>query len=243
MIRLYHLYPDLMDLYGDYANLLILSRALARAGFENEIVKRSLIDRFDLSDAGFVYIGSGRESRQKRAMAHLLKNRETFAAAFERGVPILLTGNAMEMIGKSVTDREGEKHEGLALASFETYEGDKRLVSDEIVSLGDEKLVGFVNKASEIRNVDSPLFRVEFGLGNAGEEKSEGYTAKNLFATHLIGPILVKNPAFLARMVRLAAGGKPVDAGAIRDKYADEAYAITLAELSKRAETESKSNI
>ena len=242
MIRLYHLYPDLMDLYGDYANLLILSRALSRAGYENEIVKRSLIDRFDLSDAGFIYIGSGRESSQKRAMEHLLRNRGEFLGAYERGVPILLTGNAMEMIGKSVTDRKGERHEGLGIASFETAEGDKRLVSDEIVSRNGKKLVGFINKASEIKGVDRPLFRVEFGLGNAGEEKEEGYQAKSLFATHLIGPILVKNPAFLLEMTALAAKGS-VDAERIRDRYAEEAFQITLEELSKRAETETKSNI
>ena len=242
MIRLYHLYPDLMDLYGDYANLLILSRALSRAGYENEIVKRSLIDRFDLSDAGFVYIGSGRESSQKRAMEHLCRNRETFLDAFRRGVPILLTGNAMEMIGKSVTGKDGVRREGLGLASFETDEGEKRLVSDEIVTRNGEKLVGFINKASEIKGVDRPLFHVEFGLGNAGEEKEEGYTEKNLVATHLIGPVLVKNPAFLLEMTSLAAKA-PVDAGKIRDRYADEAFRITLEELSKRAETETKSNI
>lgn len=242
MIRLYHLYPDLMDLYGDYANLLMLSRALTRAGYENEIVKRSLIDRFDLADAGFVYIGSGRESRQKRAMAHLLRNKETFRDAVRRGVPVLLTGNAMEMIGKSVTDKDGVRHEGLGLASFESVEGTKRLVSDEIVRWGEEKLVGFINKSSEIRGVEKPLFHVEFGLGNAGEEKEEGYAEGNLFATHLIGPILVKNPAFLLKMTSLAAKAE-IKADAIRDKYADEAFAITLSELSRRAETETKSNI
>ena len=242
MIRLYHLYPDLMDLYGDYANLLILSRALSRAGFENEIVKRSLIDRFDLADAGFLYIGSGRESSQKRAMEHLLRNREEFLRAYERGVPVLLTGNAMEMIGKSVTDKNGVRHEGLGLASFEAVEGEKRLVSDEIVSRNGKKLVGFINKSSEITGIGKPLFHVEFGLGNAGEDKEEGYTDKYLFATHLIGPILVKNPEFLLEMASLAAK-TPVDSEKVRDRYADEAFAITLSELSKRAETETKSNI
>ena len=242
MIRLYHLYPDLMDLYGDYANLLILSRALTRAGFENEIVKRSLIDRFDLSDAGFIYIGSGRESSQKRAMEHLLRNREEFRDAFLRDVPILLTGNAMEMIGKSVTDKNGIKHEGLGIASFEAVEGEKRLVSDEIVTRGKEKLVGFINKSSEISGVEKPLFHVEFGLGNAGEEKEEGYTERNLFATHLIGPVLVKNPSFLLEMTSLAAK-EEVGMDAIRDRYADEAFRITLEELSKRAAVETKSNI
>ena len=41
--------------------------------------------------------------------------------------------------------------------------------------------------------------------------------------------------------VHRIASKRPIDA--IRDKYADEAFAITLSELSRRAETETKSNI
>lgn len=229
-----------MDLYGDYANLRMLSLTLKTAGYESRILTRSLEDELDLSDADFIYIGSGKESAAKRALAHLLSQKAAFIEAFQRGTPILLTGNAMELIGRQIVSKDGTIYEGLGLAPFKTKEGNARLVSDEIVSWEGHQLVGFINKASQITGVDRPLFRVDFGLGNSEGDRSEGWTENNLFATHLIGPILVKNPAFLLKMASLAAGGALLDPDQIINPLAAEAYRNSLTELLKRAKSEGK---
>jgi len=240
-LKCFHLYADRMDLYGEYANLKMLSRTLEKAGYTVRIEKRSLVDVLDFTSADMIYIGSGTEAKAKTVLAHLMKYKDAFLSAYAAGTPILLTGNAMEFVGKSITDSSGKVYEALGLAPFETREGDKRLVYDQIMTLNGEKLVGFINKSSRILGNTSPLFSVNFGLGDDDESKGEGWHGQNLFATHLIGPMLVKNPAFLyefASLILTHAGFPAPDKNAIRDEMAETAHKITLEELEKRAANE-----
>jgi len=240
-IRLFHLYSDRMDLYGEYANIKMLTRAIEKAGYPVKIEKRGIVDVLDFSSADMIYIGSGTEAKAKTGLAHLVKNKSAFLSAYKAGTPILLTGNAMEFAGRSVTDAAGKTYEALGLAPFLTKEGDKRLVNDEIVTLKGEKLVGFINKSSQITGNDRPLFEVSFGLGDADGSKGEGWHGENLFATHLIGPLLVKNPGFLydfASLVLTHAGFPAPDKALMRDEMAETARNITLEELEKRAANE-----
>ena len=70
-IRLLHIFPDLMNLYGDYANLAVLSRALAQMGAAAEIVKVSPGEEIPLSGAALAYIGPGTERRLEYALGWL----------------------------------------------------------------------------------------------------------------------------------------------------------------------------
>lgn len=240
-LTIMHLYPEGMSLYGEYANVLVLRRHLERAGVTVEVRGVGLDDAPDFSGVGFVYLGAGTERGQKWALSALLPHADGLRALLAAGVPALFTGNAMEMIGASVTDREGKVWRGLALADFTTVETDRRAPEDVIAhsTLWEEPVVGFMNKCSHTAGITTPLFdRLTLGEGNEGEGGSEGYVSENLFATHLTGPVLVKNPAFLRLTLEriFAHQGWPVPEGGFPAlPHEEEAYQITLQELSKRA--------
>ena len=235
-LNILHLYPSLMGLYGEYANLTLLREKLELLGVTVHLKAAAPEEAPDFENADFIYMGAGTEHSQKAALTALLPHREELKGALDRGAVVLFTGNAMETLGASVTDAAGKTWEGLSLAGFATTETDGRAPGDVIAlpSLWEAPAVGFMNKCSLTTGVDSPLFpSLSLGFGNEKEQGSEGYVSGNLFATHLTGPVLVKNPDFLDFLVRRIFESK---GWACPDRLPDipcqrEAYEVTLKEL------------
>lgn len=235
-LNILHLYPGLMGLYGEYANLTLLKEKLELLGVMVHLKTAEPEEAPDFAAADFIYMGAGTERSQKAALAALLPHRGELKGALDRGAVALFTGNAMETLGASVTDAAGKTWEGLGLAGFTTTETDRRTPGDVIAlpTLWESPVVGFMNKCSLTTGVDSPLFPSLFlGFGNEKEQGSEGYVSGNLFATHLTGPVLVKNPDFLDLLVCRIFESK---GWTCPDRFPDipyqrEAYEVTLKEL------------
>ena len=235
-----HLYPDSMSLYGEYANIAVLRRHLEAMGVEAAVRDFTCEDPPDFSDADFIYMGAGTERRQKSVLIAAPRCAPALKAAAEKGAVILFTGNAMETLGASVTDASGKVWPGYGLADFTTVETDRRDPGDVIAhtSLWDSPVVGFMNKCSVTRGVETPLFdRLSLGLGNQVEHGPEGYASGNVLGTHITGPVLVKNPDFTGFLIRRLFEAKGWAAPeALPDlPYEREAYEVTLKELSARA--------
>lgn len=238
-LTILHLCPDLMNLYGEYANVSILRRHLEALGAAVTVSAATLGERPDFSGADLIYLGAGTERRQKLALQFLTPYAAGLKAAADRGAAVLFTGNAMELLGASVTDAAGKVWQGLGLADFATVETEKRSPGDVVAApvLWDAPAVGFMNKCSVTHGVSTPLFsQLPLGFGNDAAHGPEGYTAGNLFATHLTGPVLVKNPAFLDLLLRrlFAYKGWDCPESLPRLPHEQEAYAAALAELQKR---------
>ena len=239
-LTMLHLYPDCMSLYGEYANLAVLCRHLKAAGVSATVETALFEDAPDFEGADFIYMGAGTERTQKAALAALLPHKEAFQAAVDRGAVVLFTGNAMEALGASVTDAAGKVWPALGLADFTTVETDKRTPEDVVAhtALWESAAVGFMNKCSTTKGVNAPLFdRLSLGFGNEDEKGPEGYVSGNVFATHLTGPILVKNPDFTDLLIRrlFAAKGWELPEKLPVLPYEREAYEVTLKELTGRA--------
>lgn len=236
-LTILHLYPDCMSLYGEYANLAVLRRHLEAMGVTVTVETALFEDTPPFDRADFIYMGAGTERTQKAALKALLPHKKALQAAVERGAVVLFTGNAMETLGQSVTDVSGEAWPCLGLAEFTTEETEYRAPEDVVArtDLWDSPVVGFMNKCSETYGVTTPLFGlVERGPGNAGDgAPEEGYVNGNVFATHLTGPVLVKNPDFTDYLIRriFAAKGWTLPETLPVLPYEREAYAVTLKEL------------
>lgn len=240
-VTILHLYPQLMGLYGEYANLAVLKRHLEALNVDVTVKTVTPEEIPDFEGVDLVYMGAGTEKSQKAALLALKPYEGGLRAALERGSVVLFTGNAMELLGASVTDAAGEAWPGLELASFVTRETDKRAPGDVIAAPGlwDSPTVGFMNKCSVTTGVETPLFPgLELGFGNEEELGAEGYVSGNLFGTHLTGPVLVKNPDFLNLILRRVLEGKGVEVPAELPTlpHEREAYEVTLRELSERVQ-------
>lgn len=239
-IKILHLYYDIMSLYGEYANLETLKRRLeAQNNVTVTVDKATVGDTAELSAYDLIYIGSGTEKGELRVLSDAMKYRNAFCSFKNEGKIILATGNGFELFGKSVTCADGTSHEALGLFDYETYLTDKkRTTVDQICTteLLDRDVVGFINRASEIRNVRSPLFRVRYGVGNSDGDCFEGVGEGNFFGTHITGPVLMKNPHFadlIASVICKNAGTEYMPAVS---EYEQKAYEITLKALEERFE-------
>ena len=238
-LTILHLYPELMSLYGEYANLAVLRRHLEALGVTVEEAAVFCDDAPDFSGADMIYMGAGTERSQKYVLSLLLDHAGELQAAVDRGALVLFTGSAMEVLGASVTDAKGKVWQGLGLAGYTTVETEKRTPVDVIASptLWDSPAVGFMNKCSVTSGVTTPLFSaLPLGFGNDQEHGAEGYVSGNVFATHITGPVLVKNPDFTDLLIRrlFAAKGWELPETPPVLPHEREAYAVTLHELQAR---------
>lgn len=193
-MKILHLFHDLMNLYGEYANTLALQRTLSEKGKAAEIERLSIDDELDFSEYGFIYIGSGTERNQKIALKYLNRYTEGLKTALESGKVILATGNSFEMFGEKITDRYGVEHKGLGLFDFTVTEGAERVVEDVTAEFEYNKVIGFINKASRIEGVKNPMFVIKQGAGNSDSSPSvEGIQEGGFYGTHIIGPLLIRN--------------------------------------------------
>ena len=237
-LKLIHFDPDLMNLYGSYANLSVLRRALEAMG--NTVTIETVQPGQDaaLTDADFVFMGAGTEQAQKAALADFLRFGEAIKAAAADGCAMLFCGTAMELLGKTVTDAEGHSYTGIGLADFTSLQGKKRLVEDVYghTALYDAPVVGFMNKCSILSGVETPLLTTtDMGFGNEGKGGAEGFLWNNVMGSHLTGPLLVKNPRMLdAVIAAIYARRGEVLPQLPRDEYAEAGYAVTAEQLKKR---------
>ena len=234
-MKILHLYDDLLNLYGEYANVKALARCLEKEGAAVEVVRASLYDAVDFAGLDFIYMGSGTERKQLLALEDLQKRAPALRKAWENGTVILATGNAFELFGKSLTSPDGKAHPGLGWFAFTTKVEDKRFLADQICTFGNgEKAVGFINKSSEIFGVKSPLFTVDYGIGNHEGDKEEGILEKNFFGTHLTGPCLVKNPFLMSFFVKMLCEKAGISFKPLDLPYETKAYQVTLNALTER---------
>ena len=105
-IRILHFYPDLMSLYGSYANVSILKRTLEELGNTVTVERVELGGDADLTHADFVYMGAGTERAQKAALLNFSKLGDAVKAAADAGVTMLFAGNSMELLGKVFSQEE-----------------------------------------------------------------------------------------------------------------------------------------
>lgn len=231
-IKIVHLLPDLLSLYGEYGNVAILEKVLKENGHAVTIEKWNG-GELDLTNADFIYIGSGTEENLIEAAKRLLPHREVIAASIESGKLWLATGNAPSLFGKSITWKEINQ-EALAVSDFETaIDTTKRFLGDVLTEdyLG-APMLGFINTSCMIKGV-SPIMIIRLNpkLGNDKLSSGEGFCIRGFYATQLIGPVLTKNPHFLAHIYQKITGEELVIAP---DANLAKAYCVSLDELTKR---------
>lgn len=236
-MRIVHLYHDLMNLYGEYGNIRALTKVFQAAGQEVLISKQTITGKIDLSDADFIYMGSGTEKNQKLVLNHLRPEKKQLEDFFVRGGVGLFTGNACELLGKKIIDDTGREEEGLNFFGVQVIEQKKTRITGDVIAdffALPDPLVGFINKCTKMEGEREAMFTLR--MGPVEEEKIEGIWKEGCMGTYITGPILVKNPHFLFWLAEKISKEKlSFDEGLFKEEFA--AYHVTLEALKKRIGT------
>ncbi len=230
---LIHLFPTLMNLYGDRGNILCLERRCRWRGIELEIRSLGLGDAFDPEDADLVFIG-GSQDREQRAVARdLLEVKGPgLTRAAEEGTVILAVCGGYQLLGHSYRPAEGETLEGLGIFDARTEHpgpSARRCIGNVLLQWQDQTLVGFENHGGRtyLGPAARPLGRVLAGHGNNGRDGTEGAVWNRCFGTYLHGSLLPKNPRFADHLIALALARRhgdselePLDDALERDAHA-----------------------
>ena len=228
-MKILHLYYDLLNLYGEYGNVVVLKKHLEDQGINVTIEKKTINEDINFDDYDFIYCGSGNESNELFVLEDLLKRKESLIKAIDNDKVFLFTGCAMELLGKNIDDKKA-----LDIIPISSKLTNKRYTGDVVVcneEIGE--LVGFINKCSIIEeNKEDSLFEYAFKQKEIVDNDYEGYRYKNVFGTHIIGPILVKNPNFMKYIIKLLIKDKEYKE--ISYQYEEDSYNVTLNALKER---------
>ncbi len=208
-INIAHLYPDLMNIYGDFGNICALYNRLKWRNINVNVDKITKGDKIDFKKYDIYFIGGGQDKQQYAVSKELVKNKNAFLDLKENNNIMLGICGGYQLMGKYYQPFEQERVEGLGILDVYTKAGNKRCIGNVTVEtnfLSPKTLVGFENHSGiTILEKDVfPLGKVKVGFGNDTENKEEGAYSKNIFGTYLHGSLLPKNPHFCDYLLNLA---------------------------------------
>lgn len=214
-LRIVHLYPDALNLYGDGGNIASLSRRCAWRGIPCRVDQVLMGQELDLSDADVVLLGGGADRDQLAVCHELQSQRQKLAAYVDDGGVLLAICGGYQLLGHYYMIGE-ERVEGLHVLDIETTAGSTRLIGNVAIEspVCDRPVVGFENHAGRtlLGPDERPLGRaLVHGTGNNGDDGGEGVLHDGVVGTYLHGPILPKNPGVTDWLISRALSRRGVE--------------------------------
>ena len=209
-LNICHLYPDILNLYGDRGNIITMKRRLESRGISVNVDECSIGQPLDVDKYDIFFIGGGQDHEQKVIAKDLPSKRDELVKYIERGGVGLAICGGYQLIGQYYETAHGEKIQGLgALPHYTLHQenlarfiGDIEIRNDEF----GETYLGFENHNGRtfLGEGEKPLGTVVSGHGNNGEDHSEGAIYKNMFCSYFHGPLLVRNRHLAERLIDTA---------------------------------------
>ncbi len=192
-VVIYHLFPDLLNLYGDFGNIIAIKHHLESLNVEVIYKKILNVKDFNKDECSFILIGGGSNREQSIATKHLQVIKEDLKILIDNNIPLLAICGGYQFLGKSYICLDGTKLEGLGIFDITTKASRVRMVGDIIVNTPQGEIIGFENHSGETFHNYETLGDVVIGYGNTQEKIQEGFKFNNVVGTYMHGPILPKN--------------------------------------------------
>ena len=200
------IYPELMNIYGDRGNIIVLKKRCEWRGISANIKYLTLgFAPSDIKKCDIIMMGGAQDIQQQIVEKDILSKKRLLAEVIESGISGLFVCGAYQTLGKYYKDADGNIIKGLEIFDHYTVspgEGAKRLIGNLAAELNLKTpskiriIVGFENHGGRtyLGKKAKPLAYVLNGNGNNGEDKTEGAVYKNSIGTYMHGAILPKNP-------------------------------------------------
>jgi CobQ-like glutamine amidotransferase family enzyme len=241
VLRLIHLYPDLMSVYGDRGNVLTLVRRAEWRGIDVDVRELSIGDVLDPHQSDLIFFGGGQDREQAVVSPDFLAQKgEAVRLAVEEGAALLSVCGGYQLLGQSYTTVDGQELPGAGLFDVRSVPGPKRHIGNVLIETDLDNqprtLVGFENHSGRtyLSQGVQPLGHPVVGAGNNGEDGTEGAVYRNAIGCYLHGSLLPKNP-WLADWLLAAAlrhrTGEPVSLTPLDDRLEEQAHQSVAARI------------
>jgi len=203
-LRIAHLYPDLMNIYGDRGNLIALSQRANWRGIDVEVRPFSVGEWADADWPDVWFFGGGQDQGQDIVGADLAgKNGAALKKSVEGGAAIFSVCGGYQLLGHEYVPETGPSIPGVGILDVRTRAGKTRFVGNLLVNAPDGYLIGFENHSGRtyLGSSAKPLGTVVVGNGNNGEDKTEGAVQGRVIGCYLHGSCLPKNPWLADRLL------------------------------------------
>lgn len=235
-LRLAHLYPKLMNIYGDRGNILCLASRCRQRALDFQVEELELGDKLDPARLDLIFIGGAQDREQQRVAADLASIKgEALREAVERGIVVLAVCGGYQLLGKFYRPAEGDDLPGVGVFdAWTVHPGPtaRRFVGNVLAGWEGGTLVGFENHGGRtyLGQGCRPLAKVISGHGNNGSDGWEGAVYRNAYGTYLHGSLLPKNPRFADHLLETALRRKygEVSLAALDDRLEETAHAAAV---------------
>ena len=200
-LNICHLYPDILNLYGDRGNIITMKRRLEDRGIKVNIDECSIGQPLDADKYDIFFIGGGQDFEQEVLLRDLSSGKaQDIRTAVEEEKTFLAICGGYQMLGEYYKTWDGVQLDFIGAIGVHTIGAKERMIGNYMFRTtpesGDTVVVGFENHSGKtyLSEQVAPLGMMLSGNGNNGEDKTEGARYKNVFGTYSHGSLLPKNP-------------------------------------------------
>lgn len=211
MLNIVWAYPDILNLHGDRGNIFALEKIAKLLGVETQVKKiETYKEKIDFENTDIILFNVGELKVMPSIICALETQERELREYIEKGKIIILIGTTGCIMAKETTRTNGNKFRGLNVLDMTCKERNDVYGNDLYFTIEGENTEIMANQIQLIDtelNSDIALGKVIYGLGN-NYERSEGAKYKNVIFTNALGPVLVKNPWYTEKLIRLALENK-----------------------------------
>ncbi|MCZ7577692.1 MAG: glutamine amidotransferase [Dehalococcoidia bacterium] len=229
-LRVAHLYPDVMNIYGDRGNVIALRYRCEARDIRFHLGQVNIGNPFNPAEFDLVLIGGGQDREQRRIAGDLVGRGPAIREAIGHGLPALAVCGGFQLFGHRYVDHDGSIIPGIGVFDLETRHPGPvadRCIGDVVLETELGEVVGFENHGGRtyLALDQAPFGRVRRGFGNNAVDGFEGARHNNAIGTYLHGSLLPKNPRLADELILAA----------LRRRYGPEVDLAPLDDTPERA--------
>ncbi len=226
MLNIVWAYPDILNLHGDRGNILALERIAKMLDIETNVKKiESYNQKIDFENTDIILFNVGEVKVMPAVIEALKKQENELKEYIERGSIVLLIGTTGCIMAKETLRADGTKFEGLGILDMNCIERKDVYGNDLHFTLKEDENMEIM--ANQIQLIDTKLNSdiafgtIKYGMGNNDGKSTEGAKYKNVIFTNALGPVLVKNPWYTEKIIKLAIEnkGEKIDKSIKKDEF------------------------
>ena len=153
-LRICHLYPDLLNLYGDRGNILCMRRRLEWRGIDAEVTEVTVGEQADFTQFDLFFIGGGQDFEQEVLLSDLKAGKGSeIKAAIADGKTFLTICGGYQMLGSYYRTWDGKQCDFIGAIDYYTVGSKERMIGNFLFEClpesGGSAVVGFENHSGK----------------------------------------------------------------------------------------------